>query len=172
MNNDGNDTFCSWSGGKESALSLHRSLRSGACVACLANMVTEDGIYSRTHGITASLLSSQADAIGIPLIQRRASWDTYETEYKTLLCAFHDQGIRRGIFGDIDLEDHRKWVERVSSECGISPFLPLWLEKREDILSEFIDQGFKALIVAVDTHYLDEGWLGREIDRAFMRDIS
>ncbi len=171
MSISGDAAFCSWSGGKESALALLRAIRSGANVTRLVNMLAEDGAHSRTHGITAELIQFQAEAIGIPLIQRPSSWETYEQEFKAVLRAMPDEGICRGIFGDIDLEGHREWVERVSSECSITPSLPLWREGRDDLLSEFIRSGFKAVIVAVDKRYLDETWIGREIDGAFVNDI-
>jgi diphthine-ammonia ligase len=171
MNIAQNNAFCSWSGGKESALSLFRAMGSGFNVTHLVNMMTEDGSHSRTHGISAGLIQLQAGAIGIPLIQRPASWDTYEREFKAVLRTMPGEGIYHGIFGDIDLEEHRAWVERVASECSITPSLPLWCEKRDDLLSEFIRSGFKAVIVAVDKRYLDENWIGREIDDAFMSDI-
>ncbi len=172
MNSSQNKAFCSWSGGKESVLSLFRAIRSGVNVTRLINMMTEDGEHSRTHGISAGLIQLQARAIGIPLIQRPATWDTYENEFKAILRTMPGEGICHGIFGDIDLEEHRAWVERVSKECSISPSLPLWCEKRDDLLREFIRSGFKAAIVAVDKRYLDESWIGREIDDAFMNDIG
>lgn len=172
MNDAKKDAFCSWSGGKESALALHRARRSGFNVTHLINMVTEDGAHSRTHGVEAALLSIQAQAIGIPLVQRRTTWNGYEGEFKKALSAFLGQGTDRGIFGDIDMEEHRAWVERVCSECSVCPSLPLWLEKRDHLLSEFISEGFKAVIVAVDRRYLDETWAGREIDREFVSDIK
>ena len=171
MNNSQDIAFCSWSGGKECTLSLYRAIRSGVKVMHLVNMVTEDGLHSRTHGVSAALLQLQAEAIGIPLIQRPATWDTYEREFKMLLSEMRRKGIGHGVFGDIDLEEHRTWVERVSSECSITPSLPLWMNKREDLLSEFIGSGFKATVVAVDTHYLDTTWVGRDIDEAFVNDI-
>ena len=166
------NAFCSWSGGKDCALSLHRAIRSGINVTRLVNMVTENGTHSRTHGLSAALLKLQAQAIGIPIVQRPAAWDTYEREFKNLLREMPDEGIHRGIFGDIDMELHRAWVERVCSECSIIPSLPLWGEKRGDLLSELIHAGFKIVIVAVDRHFLDETWVGREIDDAFVRDIQ
>ncbi|MBP1750007.1 MAG: hypothetical protein H6Q52_2546 [Deltaproteobacteria bacterium] len=171
MNDSGDKAFCSWSGGKESALALYRAMRSGVNVARLVNMVTEDGSHSRTHGLSAGLLVLQAESIGIPIIQRPATWDTYEQEFKDVLREMPQKGIHRGIFGDIDLEEHRTWVERVCSECSIIPSLPLWTESRDDLLSEFIRAGFKASLVAVNKRYLDESWIGREIDNAFVRDI-
>jgi diphthine-ammonia ligase len=171
VNTSRNYAFCSWSGGKESVLSLFRAIRSGVNVVRLVNMMTEDGAHSRTHGITAELIQLQAKALGIPLIQRPASWDTYEEEFKTVLRMMTGQGIGCGIFGDIDLEEHRAWVVRVASECSITPSLPLWCEQRDDLLAEFIRSGFKAVMVAVDKRYLDETWIGREIDDAFVGDI-
>ena len=166
------NVFCSWSGGKESALALHRARQSGFAVTRLINMVTEDGTHSRTHGLEADLLSLQAEAIGIPLVQRRTTWNGYEEEFKKALSAFRDEGIYRGIFGDIDMEEHRAWVERVCSEYKLRPSLPLWLEKRDDLLSEFINEGFKAVIVTVNRRYLDDTWIGREIDGAFVNDLK
>jgi len=172
MKDDGNHVFCSWSGGKESALALYRAIGSGIAVNRLINMVTEDGSHSRTHGIEAALLSLQARAIGIPLIQRKTTWEGYEEEFKKVLFGLSDEGISRGVFGDIDMEEHRAWVERVCSECGVRPSLPLWLAKRDDLLSEFINSGFKAVIVAVDRNYLDDTWIGREIDGTFVKDLE
>lgn len=171
MIDDRKEAFCSWSGGKESALALFRARRSGFTITRLINMITEDGTHSRTHGLEADLLSLQASSIGIPLTQRRTTWNGYEEEFKKVLSLLHAEGTLRGVFGDIDMEEHRAWVERVCSDCDVRPSLPLWLEKREDILSEFINEGFKAVIVAVDRRYLDERWIGREIDRAFVDDI-
>lgn len=153
-------------------MALHRARRSGFTVTHLINMVTEEGTHSRTHGVEAALLSLQAHAIGIPLVQRRTTWNGYEGEFKKALSAFLGQGIDRGIFGDIDMEEHRAWVERVCSECLIRPNLPLWLEKRDVLLSEFIKEGFKAVIVTVDKRYLDDTWIGREIDGEFVNDIK
>lgn len=138
----------------------------------LINMVTEDGIHSRTHGVEAALLSIQAQAIGIPLVQCSTTWNGYEGVFKKALSGFLGQGIDQGIFGDIDMDEHRAWVERVCSECMIRPNLPLWLEKRDDLLSEFLNKGFKAVIVTVDKRYLDDTWVGREIDSEFVNDIK
>lgn len=167
-----NRAFCCWSGGKESAMALYRAKMSGITVERLLNMVTEDGGHSRTHGIEARLLHEQALSAGIQLIQRRTTWNGYEGEFKKALLEFREQGMDRGIFGDIDLAEHREWVERVCSEVSVRPSLPLWLEQREKLLNEFIDAGFKAVIVTVDRRFLDETWVGREINAEFVKDIK
>jgi uncharacterized protein (TIGR00290 family) len=77
-----------------------------------------------------------------------------------------------GIFGDIDLTQHREWVERVCADCGITPILSLWNKKREELLNTFINDGFRAIIVAVDARFLNEDWLGKEIDADFVRDAT
>ncbi len=124
-----NSAFCSWSGGKESAMSLFRARQAGLTVTHLINMVTEDGTHSRTHGVEAALLSLQAQAIGIPLVQRQTTWNGYEEEFKKVLSRLRDVGIGQGIFGDIDMAEHRDWVERVCSECAVRPTLPCGLRK-------------------------------------------
>jgi diphthine-ammonia ligase len=165
-------TFCSWSGGKDSALAFYEATRSGMEITHLLNMATENGEHSRTHGLTSELLASQAEAINISLVQQKASWDTYEKEFKKALSIIKDGDALRGVFGDIDMIEHRDWVERVCLESGVEPILPLWLKDREEILISFIDAGFKAIVVAADERYLGEEWLGREINRAFMNDLK
>jgi diphthine-ammonia ligase len=165
-------TFCSWSGGKDCALAFYEANKSGIEITHLLNMATENGEHSRTHGLTSELLLSQAEALNISLIQQKASWDTYEKEFKKALSMIKEAGSLRGVFGDIDMIEHRDWVERVCLESGVEAMLPLWLKEREELLNSFIDAGFKAIVVATDERYLGEEWLGREINRDFMRDLK
>ena len=134
--------FCCWSGGKDGCLSLHRALKNYE-LAYLVNMIAEDGKHSRTHGISSNLLRLQAESIGMTIVQRKTTWENYEEEFKKILRELKDEGITAGIFGDIDLQEHRDWVERVCKETGITPVLPLWKEEREKLLKEFIQVGFK-----------------------------
>jgi len=164
-------TFCSWSGGKDCALAFYEATKSGMKITHLLNMATENGEHSRTHGLTSEMLTSQSEALNIGLVQQKASWDTYENEFKKIVSIIKDDDALRGVFGDIDMIEHRDWVERVCSESGVEPMLPLWLREREELLNSFIDAGFKAIVVATDKRYLGEEWLGREINRAFMDDL-
>jgi len=70
------------------------------------------------------------------------------------------------------LIQHREWVERVCRDCDITPILPLWNKRREELLNTFIKDGFRAIIVAVDARVLNEDWLGKEIDADFIRDAA
>lgn len=165
--------FVSWSGGKETALSCYRAMRNRDIqVAYLLNMISENGKRSRTHGISSKLLRSQAQAMGIPIVQRQTTWETYEREFKKAVSDLRKKGIRAGIFGDIDLREHRDWVERVSEESGIKPIFPLWKMEREEILAELICSGFQAIVVAAKADLLDSKWIARKIDREFINDLK
>jgi diphthine-ammonia ligase len=164
--------FISWSGGKDSFLAFWRARLAGIEVAVLLNLIDEDGVRSRTHGLRADFLRAQARALGLDIIQPRASWDSYESVFKESLREFARRDIRAGVFGDIDFEPHREWVARICAECGIEPWLPLWGTPRDRLLHEQIDGGFKAVVCAVDTRKLDASWLGRTVDRKFVSDIQ
>lgn len=164
--------FVSWSGGKDSSLACYKAMKEGVKVVCLVNMLSEDGIYSRSHGISSELLRLQAEAIEIPIIQGKTTWDSYEENFKKTLLNLKKIGVNAGVFGDIDLEEHRDWVERVCRETGIKAILPLWKTEREELLEEFINSGFKAIVCAVNSPYLDSKWLGRQIDFDFIKDLK
>ncbi|NQT09956.1 MAG: diphthine--ammonia ligase [Desulfobacteraceae bacterium] len=164
--------FVSWSGGKDAALSYYRAMGDFQ-VTHLLNMIAEDGRISRSHGIRTDVLRMQAEAMSLPIVQVRSSWETYEAEFKKALSDLKDKGVEAGIFGDIDLEGHREWVERVSRESGMEPVLPVWGEKkREDLIEELIEAGLEAVVVAIKKDVLSPEWLGRRIDYDFVRDIS
>jgi diphthine-ammonia ligase len=164
--------FISWSGGKDSCLACYRAVQNGLKVRYLLNMINEDGKRSRSHGLSVGTLQLQAQALDFPLVQRRASWDDYEAEFKEALQAFKEEGIDGGIFGDIDLEEHRQWVERVCQETGITPYLPLWGLPQEKIMRDFIGLGFEAIVVTTRADTLGEEWLGRKVDRDFLKQID
>lgn len=164
--------FCCWSGGKESALSLYQAKNEGIEVTYLLNMTSEDGEYSRSHGISANCLRLQSEAIGIPIIQRKTSWESYEREFKSAVSELKEEGIEGGVFGDIDLQEHRDWAERVCKDLGIKPILPLWKEKREKLIKDFIKANFKAIVIATQANLLGKEWLGKKIDEEFIDNLK
>lgn len=141
-------------------------------VAYLLNMISEDGKRSRSHGISSKLLKIQAEAIRIPIIQRKTTWKNYEEIFKKAVLELKKKGIDTGIFGDIDLQEHRDWIERVCKDIGIKPILPLWKKKRESILKEFINTGFKAIVIATEASSLGKKWLGRKIDERLISNLK
>ena len=84
---------------------------------------------------------------------------------------FSRAGIKLGVFGDIDLEDHRTWEEQVCATAGLAAWLPLWQQPRLDLLSELIDLGFKATIISIKADLLDRSFLGRVIDRTVVQQL-
>jgi len=163
--------FCSFSGGKDSALSLFLAEKEGVDCEVLVTMLDERGGRTRSHGIRASLLSEQAFAIGKRMVQRSTSWEDYEKVFKDVVYSLKEEGIEAGIFGDIDIEEHRIWIERVCRELSIAPILPLWGMKREDIVKEFVDYSFKAFLCATRLEAL-RPYLGKEIDIEFLREMG
>jgi diphthine-ammonia ligase len=161
--------FSSWSGGKECALATYKAISQGHEVLYLLNFVSEDGTRARSHGIKATVLALQAEAIGIPLIQVKTSWENYEENFKKAVGELQNKGVEGGVFGDMDLEEHREWVERVCSEVGIKALLPLWGIRAEELIAELLKLKFKAIVVATR---LDETLLGKVLDKALVRQIG
>lgn len=164
--------FCSWSGGKDSCLALYRAIQQGGKPEVLLTMMVEDGKRSRSHGLPGAVIQSQAEALGLQSLVRSTSWDGYEQTFVSVLREFKEQDITCGIFGDIDLEAHREWVERVCSSVGIQAYEPLWQNARRDLLDEFMQLGFKATIVAVKQGALYDSFLGRTLNRQVIADLE
>lgn len=164
--------FVSWSGGKDSSFACYKAKANSLRVCYLLNMVTEDGKISWTHGLATELLKMQSKAMGIPIIQRRTTMDNYETDFQEALRGLKQEGLMGGVFGDIDLDEHRQWVENVCREADMTPHLPLWGQKQEKLMSDFVASGFEAIVVAAKADLFDEEWIGRKIDEGFIRDLN
>ena len=164
--------FCSWSGGKDCCLALFRALNQGMTVRYLANIVSEDGRRSRSHGISAEVIRAQSQALGIPVIQRPTTNENYETVFIDMLREFKREGIEGGGFGDIDFDPHREWDEKVCREVGLKPSLPLWKEDQTALVHEFIDAGFESVIITVKGEFFGEDMLGRKIDKYLLSHLE
>ena len=164
--------FCSWSGGKDSCLALYHALQEGGRPRFLLTMLTEGGERSRSHGLHITIIEKQAEALGIPLITRSATWNDYEREFISALRELKKDGIEMGVFGDIDMDDHRKWVERVCSSVALQSHLPLWKKARRDLLEELLEAGFTATIVAVQDGVLDKQFLGKILNESVIEEIG
>ncbi|MCP8305152.1 MAG: diphthine--ammonia ligase [archaeon] len=160
--------FVSWSGGKDSCLALYRALKAGHKVEFLFNMLDEDGLTSRGHGLRKEVIDAQAKAIGIPIVYGKASWEAYEDEFKRIIKDLRSLGVEGGIFGDLNIQEHRDWVEKVCSDVGIRAFEPLWDEKYEALLTEFIGNGFEAVVVSAKVDLIGEEWIGHQFNWEFI----
>lgn len=169
---NGLSLFCSWSGGKDSCLALYHAVRNGGKADRLLTMLEENGERSRSHGLPLTLLQQQAEALSIPLIVRSTSWDDYEATFISTLREFKEDGVELGVFGDIDLDAHRQWCERVCSTAKIQAYHPLWQRSRRELLEEFLALKFKATIIAVKQDALDNQFLGRTLNADVIKDID
>ena len=126
--------------------------------------MNEYGDKSRSHGIPKEVLEVQADCINVPIEFMASTWADYEEKYiKKLKGLKSDYGVSYAVFGDIDIESHREWEEKVSSVAELHPQLPLWRVNRVELVEEMIEVGVKALIVSCQTQYADS-ILGKIID--------
>lgn len=158
----------SWSGGKDSCFAAYLALGQGYKISHLVNFISKEFKRVSFHGTEARLIQLQSQAIGIPLLQKLTTWESYEPEFKEAVRSLLPQGIKGMVFGDIYLDEHREWVERVCGELGIEAIEPLWEKSTEKIFTDFIDAGFEAIIVSAQTELIDEGWVGQRLDRKFL----
>ena len=106
------------------------------------------------------------------MVTRSTSWDDYETNFLDVIRGLRDEKVSVGVFGDIDIEQHRDWVERVCSSIGVRAVLPLWKSGRVDLLQEFFSLGFSAIIVSVKDGALDPEFLGKVLDRSIIDEMT
>ncbi|MGL5637240.1 MAG: diphthine--ammonia ligase [Bacteroidales bacterium] len=142
--------FVSWSGGKDCMYALHRFLSDTENqVECLVNFCDANTLRSRSHGLDASLIKAQAEAMGLQIIQEPLSTGSYEYHFKEVVSRLKKKGVEAGVFGDIYLREHRDWIERVCRDCAIDAVFPLWGQPTNDLMEGFIAADYKTLIVSV-----------------------
>lgn len=164
----------SWSGGKDSCLACYKAIQRGYEVKYLLNFISKETKRCCFHGIESKLMNAQAISIGIPLIQKEVSPDMqkYEEEFKSAVSELKSSGIKGMVFGDIYLDEHKNWIERVCASIEIIPIEPLWNLATENILNEFINLGFKAIVISAKADLLDKKFLGRLVDKEFIKELK
>lgn len=172
MNRKSGSFFCSWSGGKDSCLALYYAVKEGYHPARLITMLISGGERSHSHGLSLSILKIQSAALNIPFITRATGWEDYEENFISVLESMREEGLEYGVYGDIDIEDHRKWVRRVSSIAGIRSYHPLWKKDRRELVEEFIKAGFRAKITAVNSNLLGREFLGQELNMELLSELE
>ena len=157
----------SWSGGKDSCLALLRAADQGLRTESLLTMM-EPGGPSKSHALPAPLFAAQAHAMGMRWLPVEAGLSHYAAVFDSALRGLRDTGHTHMIFGDIDLQAHRDWLEPACRKAGIEAVFPLWALPRENVAREVIERGIRARVVCVDTGLLDAGFCGAEYDEAFL----
>lgn len=165
-----------WSGGKDSSLALQAVLQEPTLeVAALITTVTDGYERISMHGVRRSLLAQQVESLGLPLEEVRIPVGCvnadYEEAMRKLLTRYQKQGVSRVVFGDLFLEDIRRYREKNLAQIGMSGLWPLWLKNTKQLAQDFIRMGFRAVLACVDPKQIDPSFCGREFDEEFLRDL-
>jgi uncharacterized protein (TIGR00290 family) len=151
----------------------------------LFTLMVQDENKMIWHRLRPRIVAQQAEAIGIPIVQRETTWATFEDNIKTTVRQLNPKDVEGMVWGirppDQTLLDNSKhlgdyihvrgekeWVHKVCSDFEVQPILPLWEKSPEQVLTEVIEKGFEAIVVVVNPEYLGAEWLGHKIDKNFL----
>jgi uncharacterized protein (TIGR00290 family) len=167
----------SWSSGKDSAWMLHllRQQHPGAVAGLLTTL---NGAFDRVamHAVRRTLLEAQAAAAELPLFAVNLPWPCSNSEYERLMTDAVGRFVREGFthvaFGDLFLEDVRRYREERLEGTGLEPLFPLWrIKPTNELAREMIDGGLAAYLTCVDPRKLDSSFAGRAFDHALLADL-
>lgn len=166
------NALCSWSGGKDSCFALHEAIKKGYRPQVLLNVLNEEGKISRSHGIPSAILHAQASACGLPIHLISSSWQDYETLFTTALKDLKSQyDLSHAVFGDIDLQAHRDWEEKVCANAGLAAVLPLWQQDRKELVTQMLDSGIETIIVSCNA-VMGESYLGKTLTTPLVEELE
>ncbi|GEN77434.1 diphthine--ammonia ligase [Chryseobacterium hagamense] len=165
-----------WSSGKDSALALYKILQEDRFeITSLLTSINKEFQRISMHGVPVSLLEKQAESLGFPLVKLELPAEPSMEEYQKLMLRtmnkFKGRGVTHSVFGDIFLEDLKKYREDQLQSVGMQGIFPLWKINTADLIHEFLELGFKTIVTCVNETYLDKHFAGRIIDKDFLRDL-
>jgi uncharacterized protein (TIGR00290 family) len=166
----------SWSGGKDSAMTLYELRRAGGYdIVALLTTITEGYDRISMHGVRRVLLEQQAASLGLALHEAMISPGCtnahYEATMRAVLTHYQAQGVTACAFGDLFLQDIRTYRERNLAAVGMKALFPVWGRDTTEFIRSFIALGFKAVVTCVDPRALPPTFAGRVIDERFLRDL-
>jgi uncharacterized protein (TIGR00290 family) len=168
--------WLSWSSGKDSAWSLH-TLRQGSEYEVVALLTTVNTAFNRVamHAVRESVLEAQAAALGLPLVKvpipSPCPNGTYEAAMTIAMERARVEGISRVAFGDLFLEDIRKYREEKLAAVGMQPVFPIWGLETRALAQEMVRSGLRALVTCVNPKLLDRRFAGRIFDEQFLAEL-
>jgi len=166
-----------WSGGKDSAHALYEIKKDPRYeIVAILTTVTEDYDRVSMHGIRRALLEKQAELLDFALekvlISKDASTEEYESRMVHALLKYKELGVSHVVFGDIFLEDVKKYREDNLAKIDMKAVFPLWGRDTSELANDFLKIGFKAIITCIDTKFLDKRFTGRHFDSQFISELS
>lgn len=170
-------TILSWSGGKDSAITLQRLLKNDqVSVERLLVSMNKSTKRVSMHGVRMELIERQAEILGIPITYLRLpenpSMDEYDSIMEKEMKNLIDQGFTHCAFGDIFLEDLKKYREKNLQKIGMKPLFPIWGENTNKLAHSFVDDGFKAIFACVDKNKAVSDYTGEIYSKEFLDKIS
>ena len=162
----------SFSGGKDSMLALDRAIRRGWPVTYLLNLYDEASERVRFHGVHTTLIQAQADALGIPLLSKPTSPESFELVFLQALDDLRQRGVDAIIFGNIHLADVRAWYEERTTGHDLLHLEPLWGESVETLAREVIQRGYHAVLTSVELARAKETWLGQPLSETLLAEFA
>ena len=164
----------SWSGGKDSVMALHEIQKRGDYeIAALLTTITDGYRRVSMHGVREELLERQAESLGLCLhkilIPQNPTNEEYESIMAEVLREYKNENIHSVAFGDVFLENLRKYREKNLAKMGMRAIFPIWKRNTGELVRAFIDGGFRAITTCVDSKVLDSSFVGREFNYDFLR---
>lgn len=165
----------SWSSGKDSSLALYELMKHENYDITLLTTITDEYNRVSMHGVLVSLLEKQAESLGCYLekiyINPKSTNEEYEKKMEDAMNKYKKLGVHKVAFGDIFLEDVRKYREKNLEKADMEAIFPLWGRETGEIANTFINSGFKSIITCVDTKVLDGSFAGRFFDKDLLTDL-
>ena len=166
----------SWSGGKDSAMSLYEIQASGQYdIVSLLTTITEDYDRVSMHGVPRILVEQQAQSLDLPIaevfISKSCSNEEYESKMREIITKFNQDEIHSVVFGDVFLEDIKKYREDNLAKLDMKGVFPIWGRDTTELTRSFIALGFRAVVTCVDSKVLDKKFIGRALDKDFIAEL-
>lgn len=161
----------SWSGGKDSCYAMMQATQQGFIPKVLLNMMNENGKVSRSHGLPLSILNQQAQKMGLPLEGIPATWGDYEAKFIAVLKMLKAKyDLEAVVFGDIDLQPHKDWEDKVCAAASLKASLPLWQQDRIVLVHQMLENGIVTMIVSCNT-IMGEQYLGKILTKELAQEL-
>lgn len=160
--NDNEPFITSWSGGKDACFAFWQAIQHGARPVAVYTMLDASGERTGSHGLPKEIIQAQAERLGVPVLFRTSAWGQYEQCMKEVVAEAQQQFQASSVvFGDVDLEAHKVWLDRVATEADITPRFPLWQSPRRALVEQTLLAGVRYMIVSVQHQHMDTRFLGQ-----------
>lgn len=161
----------SWSGGKDSCYAMMQAVQQGFIPKVLLNMMNENGKVSRSHGLPLAILNQQAQKMQLPMEAIPATWGDYEAKFIAVLKMLKAKyDLEVAVFGDIDLQPHKDWEDKVCEAALLKAVLPLWQQDRIVLVNQMLESGIVTMIVSCNTT-MGESYLGKILTKELAQEL-